>query len=303
MNEALGVKAPNLSNDWPDLAFKQLTDCELTIGKKKKLLQFFEEKGGEDEYDGYQIFVSDVNDSTESALTSEEIISELSDACSLHCLNGFDPEDEFQSKYLENIDLTTTPIVFPDRSFTQIRLFTDGEARGDRETQGDIFCRFYICPETKSLPKIIEKLVDKYKEYGQNLSAKFTGSNQRNDRMVIYSDKESVPVQLELLQEIKNENPELFENLGKNKLWSEIKGVDGIYFGENNPYSKSFSYSEDRAKVVGKSYEMLKSIIDSGQEINDEIIETIFDSASLERDVDPKHWGKLLKKKAPRLVF
>ena len=305
-DEKLQQSKANELTEWGEIAFERKTNHKLTFPEKKELLAFFSDHGGKEEWDAYEIFATDVDEDENKKISHEELIANIQPVSDLTHLfrYGFYPEsieDSLFGKNFAEVDTKNTPIVFKSRGFTHIRFFGNHDVENDQEISRQIYCRFYICPEIEKLPEILPKLFDKYKEKGFRLIAKFADTNERNDRMVIYSDKESAISQLEILQELKDENPDLFQNLGKNRLWGKIEGVDGIYFGEENPYYKpgGFTYSEDRARVVGKSYEVLQSIKDSGQEINDEVIETIFDLSSLDRYVDPKCWAKCIEKENP----
>lgn len=300
-NEKLQQSKANEPTEWDEIAFERKTDHELTLPEKKELILFFGNHGGKKEWDAYEIFVTDVDEKENKKINHEELIAGIQSAPDLTHLfrNGFYPESI--GKDFTDIDTKSTPIAFESGGFTHIRFFGDHDVENDQEIARQTYCRFYICPEIEKLPEILPKLVDKYKEKGLRLAAKFANTNERNDRMVIYSDKGSAISQLETLQELKDENPDLFQNLGRNRLWGEIEGIDGIYFGEENPYYKpgGFSYSEDRARVVGRSYEVLQYLKDSGREIDDEVIETIFDLSSLCRYVNPKCWAKCVEKENP----
>ncbi len=57
----------------------------------------------------------------------------------------------------------------------------------------------------------------------------------------------------------------------------------------------AFSYSEDRAIIVGTSALALDSIVKNGTQLNDEIIAAVFDLATLSRKVDPNSWSEYIK--------
>jgi len=295
IKESDTLAAPEESG-WGEVAFEGKIKWTPSLEEKKELVEFLEKKksGGYMEYEAYRIFVGDVSelDQELKEIDPNDMIADIPDAV-FGWENSFDPEDLSWMKELAEVDVGHTPICFMSGKFTHIRSFNGREIKSDWDLD-DIYCRFYICPEFEHLPEILPRLVEKYQEKGLRLVAKFCNNNQRNDRMVIYSDKESAMSQLEVLQELKDENPNLFENLGKNRLWGKIEGVDGIYFGQENPYSK-FSYTEDRAKIIGKTYDIWNAMKENGVKLDDEIFETIFGLCTLSRRVDLQSFSEYTK--------
>lgn len=285
-------------NNWDKLTFERQIKHELSLEEKQELIDYFRQHDGKTEFDGYRMFVSEVSDHPELTLQPEQLLVKTPNICYLgnHCLNGFDPNDDFLPKNaLEGIDYQATPVAFADNTFTHLRFFGSHAVKTDREIAEENYCRFYICPELESIPEIIPKLVEKYQARDLRLTAKFANTNKRNDRMIIYSDQKSASSQLEAIEELKAENPELFQNLGKNRLWGEIEEVEGIYYGQENPYNIAFSYSEDRAVIVGASALALDSIVKNGTQLNDEIVAAVFDLATLGRKVDPNSWSEYIR--------
>lgn len=292
-------------NNWDELAFEGKIRQKLSVEEKKGLIHFFKERGGKSEFDAYKLFATEVKDDPSQSLTHEQIATSLPNAVDLgtYQLNGLDyNRDEFQRNALENANLTESPIVYSgDSTFTYIHYYGDHELKDSTEIAGEIYGRLYLCPEFDKLPEILPKLLEKYQEKDLRLVTKVSKTAERNDRLVIYCDKESISSQLEALTELKDENPELFQNLGKNRLWGEIEGIEGIYFGQENPYAH-FSYSEDRAMAVGMAASALSSIKEREPEVTDEAIEAIFDLATLSRKIDPNSWGEYIKESNKKVM-
>lgn len=283
-------------NEWTGLTFERQIQHELSLEEKKELIDYFRQRGGRSEFDSYGIFVTDVEGNTAGYLTHEQIISQIPDVVDLGAYhpNGFE--------VTEGIDYTKSPIAYcSNKTFTYVHFFGSHEPKSSHEIVDELYGRFYLCPEFDQLTAILPKLVAKYQEKDLRLIAKFSKTAERNDRMVLYCDKDSAAGQLAALQELKEENPELFQNLGRNRLWGEIEGVDGIYFGQENPYAH-FSYSEDRAMAVGMSAQALDSIVKNGVTVSDEIIEAVFDLATLSRKIDPNSWGEYIKNEDRELM-
>ena len=292
MNEAfesnLAQGTPE-QNEWTGLTFERQIQHELSLEEKKELIDYFRQRGGRSEFDGYGIFVTDVEGDTNEYFTHEQIITQIPNVVDLGTYrpNGFE--------VTEDIDYSKSPIAYSsNKTFTYVHFFGSHEPKSSHEIADEIYGRFYLCPEFDQLPEILPKLVAKYQEKDLRLIAKFARTAERNDRMVLYCDKDSAAEQLEALQELKEENPDLFQNLGRNRLWGAIEGVDGIYFGQENPYAH-FSYSEDRAMAIGMSAQALDSIAANGVTVSDEITEAVFDLATLSRKIDPNSWGEYIK--------
>lgn len=297
-----------------ETSFEKRVAHELSLEDKKELLGFFFEhyekkadtwEKAQPMYGAYEVFVGDVEDREEKRLSPEQLLAGVPDCINLGWLsNGIDKRDwergdikesalQTSGVNLNEVDIENTPLAFYDYgSFVHVRCFNGHEFKYDSDIVDDMKYKFYICPEFEKMPDIIAKLVEKYKEKEMPLIAKFSKENSRNDRVVIYSDKESAEGQFDAISEVMSENPDLFENLGKNRLWNKIDGIDGLYFGQDYPYYRGHSFSEDRAKVVGLAAQFVGSLKDRGDvEMDDEIVETLFDIVALSKKINPRSWG------------
>lgn len=112
-------------------------------------------------------------------------------------------------------------------------------------------CRFYLSP--KNVNSMVKALVGAH--YGAN-SPKFYMKYYdvaRNDRLVIYTDYAHAEKELEILKNLQEKQPDLFENMGKNPFWGTISGApEGVYFGEEPSFN---SYGGVRGDSFDDAFE------------------------------------------------
>ncbi len=121
-------------------------------------------------------------------------------------------------------------------------------------TKDKIEARLYLSPSDDNVALLTWEIISKcHNEKDMSFELKVAECDDRNDKIVLYTDYKNIGKYLEILREIKDEKPELFENMGKNKLWGTIDGApEGVYFGEE-PDEDRTSYSSKRAHEIGLS--------------------------------------------------
>lgn len=128
-------------------------------------------------------------------------------------------------------------------------LYRDGEK---------IDCRLYMCPQGDRQMELVDTFKQKCREKDRTFYFKFADECSFNDRFIIYTSYNDVDNYLGILNEISQEKPELFENMGKNPLWGRIDGAPkGVYFGEE-PDQHARHYEKENESVFQKSYSSLR---------------------------------------------
>lgn len=260
MKEAeLGLVGKN-SNKILENSPEQLCHRELSLSEIRDFVGFCEKNDCEDKYDAYRVFITDVPEQ--------------------------DKEKNVDTSFLDKIRTDNLNHFSSDRSFKQIRYFSNAK-KTDDEISPLIYGRLYISPDIKNVPTITQKLIERYAENKKDLVCKISRVGERNDRIVIYL-MDDLRDGLTMIKEIQNESPELFTNCGKNKLWCGIDGIKDVYFG-GEPRYRGHSYGNDRARVIGEILALRKEKKLNIE--NDDELDRIFKLECLKYRVDPFNFG------------
>ena len=127
-----------------------------------------------------------------------------------------------------------------------------------RANAKDVDARLYLSPKIQNLVPLMYDLVNEYDKNDMKYYFKFSNNGYRNDRLVIYTDYQNIQNNLDVLSAVQQNNPALFEGMGKNPFWGNIKDApEGVYFGEE-PRSHE-SYGSVRGAIFDRAYEILKN--------------------------------------------
>ena len=263
--ERLHLTSANVSTDGE--LFKespeQLCHTELSLPQIRSFVDFCKEKGCKDKYGAYEIFATDVPEQ--------------------------DKEKSIDTTFLKKMEIEGLSH-FSDRNFEQIRYFTE-DKKTDDEISPTIYGRLYISPSVENTPILMQRIIEQHHKNSKDLACKISRTGGRNDRIVLYLTN-NFSDEVSIIRDIKDSSPELFVDCGKNKLWCNIEGVDDVYFG-SEPSNKAFSYSEDRARIVGEIFSLQKEgLIDTD---DDKELDEIFKLECLKRSVNPFNFGFYIK--------
>lgn len=118
------------------------------------------------------------------------------------------------------------------------------------EAAGSLDCRLYLNVKPHNIAPLCEALLKKCFAKRQRIYFKFWTNDNRNDTFLIYCGYSTVQKKIELLREIRKEQPELFE--GCENINPLLVNIDGfIGFGEEPKYEHS-SYNSERADAIGE---------------------------------------------------
>lgn len=173
----------------------------------------------------------------------------------------------------------------------------------------EIECRFYMCPEARNIGKIIEKIVKKHEKMNLPYHLRVNTNIEDNDRIILFSDIENAETHLKIINEVRNENPELFTNMGYNKLWGKIENQNDVYFGVEPSTLKSNceSYSSLRGIVLDQSLNALyrNNNYDHFEYITPQIIDyfkQIYKINALSCNICPENFA-LNKQEKPEIIL
>jgi len=192
--------------------------------------------------------------------------------------------------------LNFKPIYPQDEDINSRFVHVQGSYLGNYSSE-DIQCRIYMCPQMKNITKLAEKIISKHLDKSLPCYFKFNENYKDNDRLVLYCSKASLEAHMQIIEEIKAKYPELFDRMGKNPLWGNIEGVDGIYCGmEPVLNGGSSSYGNIRAVIFDNSISSLKSLYPdmdfSNMQISNDMVndfKNIFELNCLAHNIDPKN--------------
>ncbi len=154
---------------------------------------------------------------------------------------------------------------FISRDVTQKSLPTDflyidprvlfGRKQGSERTQVD--CRLYLNLKAPNICKVAHEIILQSKAKKLSIEFKIAGNDNRNDTLVIYTNYHTAPRIVSVLNEIKNNSPELFD--GCEKMGPALGKIDGfIGFGEESTFAKT-SYNLQRAEAINDMASKIKN--------------------------------------------
>lgn len=155
-----------------------------------------------------------------------------------------------------------------------------------------IECRLYISPMMKNLVELSEEVINKHNEQEVPYYFKINTNQKENDRFVMYTNLDSIQKHLDILNEIRDSKPYLFNNMNKNPLWGNIEEHPDIYFGMN-PVDNSTSYAFLRGLLFDNALYDLKqkySHFNKTTELTDEMVidlQDLFANRCLRNNINP----------------
>lgn len=116
------------------------------------------------------------------------------------------------------------------------------------EQPKDIACRLYLNIKPEHICVLSEKLIKMCFDKRIRLYFKYWTKDNRNDTFLIYTNYEQIQDMINILKQIKKENPKIFEGCENiNPLLTNIENFIG--FGEEPKYKKS-SFNDERASAI-----------------------------------------------------
>lgn len=150
------------------------------------------------------------------------------------------------------------PVFFRGKNSDYRTIYVDGSyGKGIKEKYD---CRLYMCPKMENIIPIVEEIISMHNELNLNCYLKFNINSNDNDRITVYSSLENIDKHLDIIKKVKEQHPRLFESMGRNKLWGNIKGFQDVYFGMN-PYlfNSGSSYLAIRSTIIESALIELKN--------------------------------------------
>ena len=139
-------------------------------------------------------------------------------------------------------------------------------------------CRIYMCPTADNCMELCNLLYEKHNKCKLPCYFKINSRTDDNDRIVLYSSFNSFRKHCKIIGEIRKENPNLFKDCEKNKLWANIKRHKDIYFG-GEPYRiGSESYGLRLCSIIERSYMDFKFLYGEYTNEEDKFLSIIFTS-------------------------
>jgi hypothetical protein len=138
--------------------------------------------------------------------------------------------------------------IFPQENDPHSRFIHVNSSYLNNFVQESIECRLYLSPKMENIIEIAKLLVSKHNEQNLPCYFKINKDSKDNDRIVLYSSIENGDAHLQILETIRKEKPQLFEDMNKNPLWADISGHKDIHFGmEPTSNNSGASYGSLRA--------------------------------------------------------
>ena len=111
----------------------------------------------------------------------------------------------------------------------------------------DVEHRLYLNVDIKDIYKLAVYLIEKFEKYDLPYLFKFSGYLQRNDSLVIYSSTEYLTKNIEILNEIKKEHPELEKSISEPISFA---GTIDNWIGYGSEPEEKDSFNIKRSNIV-----------------------------------------------------
>lgn len=140
------------------------------------------------------------------------------------------------------------------RSFSHI-------AVNRRFIEDGIRARIYLSPKQCNIHNLAIELINHSLHEGTDIYFKYARKNKRLDQMIIYlKNGQDVEQKLELLKRIRNENPQLFEDMDKSEIWFNQTEIPNVFLepeplflnirGEQTSYGACFDKALRDTKTI-----------------------------------------------------
>ena len=125
------------------------------------------------------------------------------------------------------------------------------------EYSGNTSCRLYLNVKPENIAELASKLLEKSRQQHRRVYFKFWTNDERSDPFLIYANYNTVEAFVDMLKEIRQENPKIFE--GCQNINPFLTNIDGfIGFGEEPKYKHS-SFNLERSEAI---QEFRKEVVD-----------------------------------------
>ena len=198
---------------------------------------------------------------------------------------------------------------FPEGTWTYIRYNSINASKPKNFT---VDHRLYLNTENIDTYKVMELFRNKCKERELNYLFKFVEKGDRDDTIVIYSDDRKLSDYIEILEEIKKEEPEIVKRAQTPPmLTGKIDGWIGYgsepSLDENGKHTNSFNsvrsgiiqnaISKETMKWIRENKELTKEDLELNEYLTKQISDDIKDKYRMYKSVyEPEFQEKLLKK-------
>jgi len=154
-------------------------------------------------------------------------------------------------------------------------------------SSNDIKVRLYLSPTQKNLHQMVVELVNWALSKGKNIKFKYALTSNRVDQLVIYlKDQDDINEKLEILKNLSNRRPELFEKSQRCASWVFGTDVDSVYLapepqltdylGRQTSYSAALIKALSNTKAILEYNFNVEKDQDLSQYVNTSSFKTIF---------------------------
>ena len=139
-----------------------------------------------------------------------------------------------------------------------------------RFLEDGIKARLYMSPKQSNIHGLAVELINKSLATGGNIYFKYARTSDRLDQMIVYlKNQEDIDQKIALLKKIKQEQPKLFENMNKSKIWFNETEIPNVFL-EPEPIFKSWIGNQTSyGKMFEKALSSTKNILEYGYGIKE----------------------------------
>ena len=194
----------------------------------------------------------------------------------------------YSSFYRANLE---KDVNFSDKDSRLMKSIKDAKAKGaiihQRDQDGDAssFChiavnrrfsedgikaRLYLSPKQANIHNLAIELVNNSLATGSDIYFKYARTNERLDQMIIYlKNQEDIDKKIALLKKIRQEKPELFEDMQKSKIWFNETEIPNVFLEPEPQLRDSIGRQSSYGSMFEKALASTKTILEYGYGIKD----------------------------------
>ena len=194
----------------------------------------------------------------------------------------------YSSFYSANLE---EDVNFSDKDSRLMKSIKDAKAKGANIHQQDqggdpsSFChiavnrgfledgvkaRIYMSPKRSNIHRIAIELVNNSLATGSDIYFKYARTNNRLDQMIVYlKNQEDIDKKIGLLKKIKQEQPDLFEDMKKSKIWFNETEIPNIFLEPQPLLRSSIGKEASYGGMFEKALESTKTILEYGYGIKE----------------------------------
>lgn len=137
-------------------------------------------------------------------------------------------------------------------------------------SEDGIKARLYMSPKQSNIHKLAIELVNNSLATGSDIYFKYARTSDRLDQMIVYlKNQEDIDKKIALLKKIRQEKPELFEDMQKSKIWFNETEIPNVFLEPEPLLRDSNGRQSSYGGMFEKALASTKTILEYGYGIKE----------------------------------